>query len=778
LPVDGQVVLRVCSRYPALEGLSLRGVSTDARTLCGVFRTCPLIHTLSLGGTRATGMEQVLQELAHTLTHLRDLDLSSLAITNGMLRRLEERCVTLDRLNLSRCSLSPCESGSPGRVLVLSNSYLRELKLSGIRIAATELRCPALEVLDVSTSQLSDAMLLPMVTGSRDLRVVSLSECRNVTDAAVKDMLTRCRELRSLDVSGCVCLTAEVLREAMTSAPKLEHLCMARCPLLTDLATFPVTSPQLARLHLSGCEALKAIELSSPSLREVVLSGCRMLSKVVVHCALLANLAVDGCEALLDMDLHVSVPALSMPESRGHLKELTHHNEAITSLSLYGFSTMHTLALRCPALLSLDLGRCCALTDACLSELSTSCPLLRHLNLEECEAVHHLSIESASLRELNLAGCKALASADLRCSALHSLVLEGCSALDVASITCAVRCLDLGTCRQLRELSLASDVCRALSIKGCLRISTAHVRCAALRSLDLSFCADLTDRALRTLGSACVVDLNISRCMCISNALIACMSQVFPRLQTVNLSYLSIDDDTLTSFLTQPLDLRDVELAACKELRFLGLEELLLHRLLPAMLSVDISYTRADEWAVTRWLTLCPALRSLKLNGCANLACGASGGGSAPRPADAAVGVFAPLPGTGHRTVGADANETMLEVEEEPSGSKHVALSAHPTLRQLSMVGCNNVTRLHLKESPALCEVNLRSCAGLVELSADKCATLRTLSAFDCAELGAVRLDGCSALDALDLRNCAVGMSITIDGEPVAARKHTCTLRL
>lgn len=281
LPVDAPTVLRVCRRYPRLHTVSLRNLVLDARTLSFIFRACPHIVKLSLASARVTSLEHVIQELSLSLHGLLDLDLSNLAITNGMLRRLEERCNRLERLNLSRCTLSPCETIAGGvRMLQLGHSTLRHLALCGVRISATELRCPSLESLDVSGSQLSDAMLFTMTVSSPRLLALSMADCRNVTDPAVKDMLALCRQLRSLDLSGCVCLTADVLREAATAAPQLESLTMARCSLLADLATIPLTSPSLTALDLSHCELLRALDVSSPSLDALTLTGCRSLARV------------------------------------------------------------------------------------------------------------------------------------------------------------------------------------------------------------------------------------------------------------------------------------------------------------------------------------------------------------------------------------------------------------------------------------------------------------------------------------------------------------------
>jgi len=521
---------------------------------------------------------------------------------------------------------------------------------------------------------------------------------------------------------------------------------MSRCPLLADVATVPLTSPRLLYLDLSYCESLKALDVCSASLLELKLVACRSLVRLTADCALLGTLHLDNCEGLLAVELTAAVRNLDLPDSRGQLKCVELRNDSITSLSLHAFSAMHSLKLACASLLTLELGRCCALTDASVTALAAGCPLLRELSLEECEGISHLALSSLSLQKLNLAGCKAIVTATLECAALHVLVLEGCSALDDASITCAVRCLDLGTCRLLRKLHLDSDRCQTLLLKGCLCLAGAHLRCPALRALDLSFCADLADEALRALASISVQELNISRCGTVSNALIAQISEVFPKLQAINLSYLPVDDATLALLLRSPLELKVLELAACKELEFKALASMLGAGTLPAVETLDVSYTSACAQSVALWLELCPSLRSLKCNGCAHMA-------HAP---PATAGTFEQ----------AEAQGCALN-----SGALR-CLSTHGSLRALSMVGCNELTRLEIAGSHTLADVNVRSCAALQTVRVDNCRALRSLSAHSCAELASVAVAGCAALDTLDLRNCPAEVDVQLETLPPAVRRR------
>jgi Leucine-rich repeat (LRR) protein len=738
LQANDATFLRVCRRYPDMTSLSLCSVSVHVSTLSAIFRSCSRITSLTLAGARVLGgcLEHVLKDVALELTGLVELDLTQLAVTNGMLRWLDDGCPCLRTLDLSSCTLLPCETVVSGaRLLHVAHAGLKELKLCSILIAATELNCPALEVLDASDYQLSDAALLPMVRSSPRLRSLRLAGCRNVSDVSIEAVLRRCAQLRALDVSGCWCLTAQVLREALGASSKIERFEMAGCPLLTDLSTLPVTCASLLSLELAYCDALKALDISSPSLVELSLVGCRALTKLTAHCSQLHTLALERCESLRALELRAPLATLAMPHSCGTLKELALHDERIVALSLHAFLTLDTLTLDCPALQTLDLSRCCALSDASVAALGASCPQLLELNLNECEALSRLLLKSASVTALTLIECKALVTAELRCASLSSIDLEGCSALCVAEVSCAVRRLDLGTCHQLRQLQLHSERCHELVLKGCLRLTVAHLHCAALRALDLSFCAELTDSSLSAFGSASVHELNISNCLRISNALVARVLEVFPALTLLNVSYLSLDDPTLHALLRTARLLRTLELAACKELNFELLADLLAGApdALPALATLDISYTTACARVVALWLQLCPGLRSLKLNGCA----------------------LSTAPADGQH---ADAVGSLR------------CLSEHASLRQIGLVGCN-LSRLVLHGSDTLTELNVRSCGALRSLELRGCASLRAVSACDCAELEAVTIVGCAGLDALDLRKCPAANRIQVDLADAALRR-------
>jgi len=164
-----------------------------------------------------------------------------------------------------------------------------------------------------------------------------------------------------------------------------------------------------------------------------------------------------------------------------------------------------------------------------------------------------------------------------------------------------------------------------------------------------------------------------------------------------------------------------LELAACKELAFNSLGAVLEARTLPVLETLDVSYTQADATAVGMWLQLCVALRALKLNGCHDLECRAS-------------------------------------------GQALMCLSKHATLRHLSLVGCPHVVSLSLHGAPKLAEVNLRSCPALTELRAVSCPALKSLSAVNSPELASVLVDDCPCLDALDLRSCPPAVSLQLPG--------------
>lgn len=186
-----------------------------------------------------------------------------------------------------------------------------------------------------------------------------------------------------------------------------------------------------------------------------------------------------------------------------------------------------------------------------------------------------------------------------------------------------------------------------------------------------------------------------------------------------------------------------------------------------ALEALDISYTTACAAAIAQLLSRCPALRSLKLNGCANVvaappegAAGAADAAGGESSASAAAG--------GERTAGA-------QHAHAGTGAPYAlaCLSVHGSLRHLSMVGCNRLGLLALSGSQTLTDVNVRSCASLRAVRVANCAALRSLSTYDCAELESVSVVGCTALDALDLRNCPAGIDLQLgDRAPSLMARH------
>lgn len=577
-------VSRICARYPLLQTLELRHISSDSTSLAAIVQGCQMIQSLTISDV--LGSLRLGRVLARAPQSLRRLDVSTVSVADDLLRRIDTYLPLLESFDMSHCTLVPPENTMLSvaiRALFLKHPSLREFRAQAVRLSSLDILCPNLEVLDVSYVKLTDVML-PTATRSPGLKVLLLAECRNITDNAVKDVLTRCIFLTEVDLSGCVCLTADVLRAAAgdSSAPSLRTLHMARCPLLTNLGSDDeaLHTSKLQCLNLSACEQLKSLDVQSSSLKHLDLAYCHHLCLLSARCPRLKVLHLEDCEALATLELRGSPRTLDFGDARSHLKSLVLCNEHLDSLDLQSFSAMELLRLQCPGLTSLDLTRCAALQSSSVDELLSSCPALQRLALEECEGLHKLVLTSSSLTELDLSGCKSIEEADISCAKLHTLVLEGCSGLVRVAIRCALHTLDLGTCRQLQGLELSSELCRSLCVKGCLRLSEASLRCPSLRTLDLSFCGEFTDEALTALCTESLSELNISRCVRISNAAIMALSrvcigqrlhtpptlqcgrshapplpQLFPSLQTVNLSYLAVDDETLLNLLSQPLHL-------------------------------------------------------------------------------------------------------------------------------------------------------------------------------------------------------------------------------
>lgn len=134
--------------------------------------------------------------------------------------------------NLTSLSLADNDNGdiTDASLIAIAEhcKKLRELTLAGYDMGNDDhitdvgiialAECKELRVVNLSESRnLTDAAVTILAENCKELREVNLSECRNLTDAAVFALVMHCKKLQQVNVSACPNITgaaANALRQA------------------------------------------------------------------------------------------------------------------------------------------------------------------------------------------------------------------------------------------------------------------------------------------------------------------------------------------------------------------------------------------------------------------------------------------------------------------------------------------------------------------------------------------------------------------------------------
>jgi len=222
-----------------------------------------------------------------------------------------------------------------------------------------------------------------------------------------------------------------------------------------------------AALDLTGCSALRELQLSGVNVKTVNLTGCTAMHTLsITDCPNLntASLDLTTCGAVLD--------SLSLSRCR------------VTSIGAHGGDTG-----------TLDLSQCSRLRELVLSgtKLVTlganpfkGCGQLNYINASNCTSLGDLGLhgfqDCSVLHTVNLSGCSALRG-------LGPYGFEGCKRLAQ---------VDLSGCAALRGIgAYAFEDCplEAVSLSGCSSIGSIGTRAfsdSAITAIDLSTCTALT----------------------------------------------------------------------------------------------------------------------------------------------------------------------------------------------------------------------------------------------------------------------------------------------
>jgi hypothetical protein len=271
--------------------------------------------------------------------------------------------------------------------LLRSASGLRKLSLRycpGITcdIYETLQHCKALQCLriernaqDHRSDEFDESPFVAFTLICTELRELAFYNMQVMTDVSLKAILQNALRVEKLTIVGCHDIRGEGrLLQTYQQAPALHTLYMGSCSLLTGLLNICEICP-----HLRNLQVLDCYDFSYAACTQVFRYGTR-----------LETLSLRDC------------------------------------ILLYGYDLDAIAAGNLPLLTSLDLTRCCYLTDEGIESIVAICPALRSLQLQDC----NYNLTARALQSVALGCCRleSLNIKDSTCAAQSALLnaLENC----------------------------------------------------------------------------------------------------------------------------------------------------------------------------------------------------------------------------------------------------------------------------------------------------------------------------------------------------------------
>uniref|UniRef100_UPI00358FC92A F-box/LRR-repeat protein 17-like isoform X2 n=1 Tax=Myxine glutinosa TaxID=7769 RepID=UPI00358FC92A len=303
--------------------------------------------------------------------------------------------------------------------------------------------------IDLSTQQqVTDEVLLKLVSRSRSVAAVVLTDCRGVSDNGIAEMAaccprlielvaTRCKQLgdRAVAALGHSCfmlsrlhlgnldrLTDVGLIEIARGCPMLKDVHLGQCYRMSDSGLVPLARActHLERIYLQENEqvtdvSVEALAVSCPYLRSVGLMGCSVTSRGISRLAKLEHLEnldlrhvaevggdavvniVKKCCGLVTLNLclnrAIDDKCVEVVAKEGrNLQELYLVSCSITDRALMAIGQYsHSIK-------TVDVGWCQEITDDGATEISRACHSLTYLGLMRCDKVLDATVEKLAAR--------------------------------------------------------------------------------------------------------------------------------------------------------------------------------------------------------------------------------------------------------------------------------------------------------------------------------------------------------------------------------------------
>jgi hypothetical protein len=222
-----------------------------------------------------------------------------------------------------------------------------------------------LEVLYLSSEDLTEAAVLEMIIGFPALRVLDLLDCTKISCAAIQLLIRQNSNLEKLSLSFCTQVT-DLTVENMDKLTKLESINFQSCGLLTDAAIKPLGSDSIKVIEIQRCKfssgAVLELVSKCPNLQNFSASFIQIEAN---HLQQLGVLCPSLCQLHLSGNLHISDKELTMFAKQLWDSLVSLELGACPLISDHG---MISIFRNCAKLESLQLTGCTQLTDLCFKE--------------------------------------------------------------------------------------------------------------------------------------------------------------------------------------------------------------------------------------------------------------------------------------------------------------------------------------------------------------------------------------------------------------------------
>lgn len=291
---------------------------------------------------------------------------------------------------------------------------------------------------------------------------------------------------------------------------------------------------------------------------------------------------------------------------RRSLRELVNGVPTLESLNLSGCCNVSDLALdnafykAVPALKRLNLSLCKEVSDNSLGRIATHCKNIEELDLGGCTKITNMgllfvSIGLGKIKKLNLRSCRQISDAgighlsgvgaevceDKGATSLVELGLQDCQKLTDEALKHVsvglpgLRKINLSFCVSVTDTGVKSlsrlPVLEDLNLRSCDNVSDIGVGFlvddgnARLQTLDVSFCANVTDNAMKLIAGGMPMLKSLSMTTCtITDEGLTRVAKNLAKLENLNIGQcLAVTDSGLTSLVDNLKRLKTLDLYGC-----------------------------------------------------------------------------------------------------------------------------------------------------------------------------------------------------------------------